>query len=477
MVVNRIKTICFFASWLFAALFQANAEIKLPALIADNMVIQQQSSVKLWGNATANKTVTIKVSWTKKVFKTTSDDNGSWLITFNSPKAGGPYNIAFSDGKVMEIKNVMFGEVWLCSGQSNMEMPMKGYFGGQLVSDTQNDIAKADPELPIRIFKVEKKNSLTPLNDINASWQVNNPLNVKEVSAAAYYYALYLQSVLKVPVGIITSSWGGSSIEAWMDSTSLAQTRKVVLNNDNPKINPNHRHCQLYNGMIYPLKNYAIKGVLWYQGEANSAEWNLYKKEFPAMVAHWRKLWGLGEFPFYYAQIAPWKYDGVNRTQSARFREMQQSLKTIVPNSDMVATVDTGDSLIIHPIQKRLIGERFAYTALNKTYKREGTEYRAPQYKSMTITNDTVIVSFDFVPDGFYSKTKPIPGFEIAGSDKAFKPANVILTNKSTIIKLTEPSISQPVAVRYAFKNYTPVSLFNNLGFPLMPFRSDDWSD
>lgn len=471
----KIKLIVF--SLFLLGFFTIHAEIHLPALLANNMVLQQQTKVKLWGKATINKEIRIKTSWNNQVIKTKSDESGNWMANANTPKAGGPFTISFSDGSPKEIKNVMIGEVWLCSGQSNMEMPLKGYNAGQLVANAQNTIAQADPDIPIRFITVEKKNSLKPLDDINSVWCENSPTYVKNLSATAYYYALFLHSVLKVPIGIISSSWGGSSIQAWMDSASLSNTRKVVLNNNDAKIVASHRHCQLYNGMIYPLHNFVIKGVLWYQGEANVPEVEMYKKEFPAMVFQWRKSWGLGDFPFYFAQIAPWKYEGVSRTESARFREMQQTLKSIVPNSDMVVTVDTGDSLNIHPTMKKLIGERFAYMSLNKTYGRDGIEYRAPEYKSMTIKNDTIVLSFDFVPDGFYSTTKPIPAFEIAGRDKVFKTAKVMFAKKATVIMLTEPTIQNPVAVRYAFRNYMPVSLFNNLGFPLTPFRTDDWSE
>jgi len=454
---------------------QLFAEITLPAIIANNMVLQQKAEVKLWGTAKANKTITVQVSWNNKTYKTISDTNGNWLLNVQTPSAGGPYTISFSDGQKKTISNVMLGEVWLCAGQSNMEMPVKGY-QGQPVSESQNTINKADASIPIRLFKVERNKSIHPTNEIKAVWHENNPESVKEFSAIAYYYASYIQSVLKVPIGIITSAWGGASIEAFMDSVTLSQFQKVNTQSKNTDILSYPKHCELYNGMIFPLRNITIKGVLWYQGETNAAQYNLYREQFPAMVSQWRKLWNVGDFPFYFAQIAPWKYKGVQATESARFREVQQLLSHEVPNSGMAPTVDTGDSLIIHPAAKKLIAERFACLALAKSYERKGLDFQAPTYKSMEIIKDTIQLNFNFAEDGIYSITKQIPGFEIAGSDKVFKPAKVELV-KSRRIRLSESTISNPVAARYAFKNYSPVSLFSNLGLPLMPFRTDNWEE
>ncbi|MEI8086739.1 MAG: sialate O-acetylesterase [Paludibacter sp.] len=459
---------------LLSTVCQIDAEISLPVIIADNMVLQQQTGVKLWGNACADKKVSVRTLWNGKLYSVISNSVGNWILTVKTPTVGGPYSITFSDGKEKTISNVMIGEVWFCSGQSNMEMPMKGY-AGQPVTAAQNAIAKADPSAPIRLFKVEKNKSITPLQDVTGTWNENTPQAVKEFSATAYFYALYLQSVLKVPVGIITAAWGGAGIESFMDSVTLSEFQKVNTPAKNTDKLTSPKHCELYNGMIYPLQNFAIKGVLWYQGEANAASYKLYKKQFPAMVAQWRKCWGQGNFPFYFAQIAPWKYSGVQRTEAARQREVQQNCMDIIPNSGMVVTVDTGDSIVIHPPMKQMIAERFAYWALNKTYGRERIECRAPEYNSMTISNDTIVLDFKFAEDGLHSITKQIQGFEIAGRDSIFKPAQVMLTNKSKKIKLTEATISNPVAARYAFKNYSSVSLFSNLGFPLTPFRTDDW--
>ncbi|MDD5053164.1 MAG: sialate O-acetylesterase [Sulfuricurvum sp.] len=461
---------------LFVSVMLLHAEITLPALIANNMVLQQKSEVKLWGTANANKTVTVKMSWSNKSYKTLSDSNGSWLLKVQTPSAGGPFTITFSDGQKKTISNVMLGEVWLCSGQSNMEMPVKGY-NAQPVDYSLETINQSENSTPIRLFKIDKIKSITPLNNLPGDWQLNNPSSVKDFSAIAYFYALYLQSVLKVPVGIITAAWGGVGIESFMDSISLSQFQKVNTPKQNTSKFTYPMNCELYNAMIFPLRNVTIKGVIWYQGETNAEQSALYRKKFPAMVAKWRNIWKLGDFPFYFAQIAPWKYKAVNGTAAARMREVQQYLAEDVPNAGIVPTIDTGDSLIIHPAAKKLIAERFAHLSLARTYNIKGIEYQAPLFKSMTVNNDTVVLDFKNAELGFHTNSKKIQSFEIAGSDSIFKPARAMITDKATKIRLTEPSIKTPIAVRYAFKNFAPASLFNNLGYPLMPFRTDDWKE
>jgi len=456
---------------------QLFAEITLPAIIANNMVLQQKAEVKLWGSANENKTVTVKVSWSNKIFKTISDDKGKWMLKIQTTNAGGPYSISFSDGQKKTISNVMLGEVWLCAGQSNMEMPVKGY-NAQPVDFSLDAINKGDSTIPIRIFKIEKIKSITPLNSLAGEWQLNNPSAIKDFSATAYFYALYLQSVLKVPVGIISAAWGGVNIESFMDSLSLSQFQKV----NTPKVNTvklvSPMNCELYNAMIFPLQNVKIKGVIWYQGESNVWQWALYKKQFRAMVANWRNTFDSGEFPFYFAQIAPWKYNAVNGTAAApRLREVQHYLSQTVPNAGMVPTIDTGDSLIIHPAAKKLIAERFAQLALSKTYHVKGVEYQAPEFKAMRIINDTVVLDFKNADLGLHTNTKIIQSFEIAGRDSVFKPARAVIIDKSTKIRLTEATIRNPIAVRYAFKNYAPASVFDNYGYPLLPFRTDDWKE
>lgn len=451
-------------------------KIKLPAIISSNMVLQQSTTVKLWGQANLNSVVSIKPSWLSKTLNVKSDNDGNWIVNLQTPKAGGPYEITFSDNEVVTIDNVLIGEVWLCSGQSNMQMPMKG-FNGQPVEDAQTTIAQSKPEIPIRFYKVEKANSLVKNADTKGSWKANEPQNVQMFSAVAYYFAQSLQSALNVPIGIISTSWGGSNIEAWMDSITLSKSLNVKLTDENNPAPVFQRHCQLFNAMIYPLKNYKINGVVWYQGEANVYGYKLYENLMPDMVNQWRKLWNIGDFPFYYAQIAPWKYNGVNEITSVLMCETQQKLTEKIPNSGMVLTIDTGDSIIIHPARKKVIGERFAYLALAKTYNKKGIEYKFPEYKSMKIVQDTVFVEFNYAELGLHSYNKNIGGFEISGSDKKFQTATAVLTQEATVLKVYSPNVTNPIALRYAFRNVPKISLFNNFDQPLAPFRTDNWEE
>lgn len=455
-------------------LMQLFAVINLPNIIGNNMVLQQNSEVKLWGIANEKSIVTVKVSWSNKTYKTLSDSDGNWMLKVQTSIAGGPYEISFSDGQKKTISNVMLGEVWLCAGQSNMEMPVKGY-NAQPVDFSLDAINKADSTLPIRLFKIEKTKSVKPTTGLADNWQLNNPISVKEFSATGYFYAFYLQSVLKLPVGIISAAWGGVNIETFMDSLSLSKFQKVNTPKQNTVKLTKPLHCELYNAMIFPLKNVIIKGVIWYQGESNVWQWDLYKKQFPAMVANWRNTFDAGEFPFYFAQIAPWKYNALNGQTAALLREVQHFLAESVPNAGMVPTIDTGDSLIIHPAAKKLIAERFAHLALAKTYHVKGIEYQAPTFKTMTIAKDTVVLDFNNAELGLHANSNLIESFEIAGSDSIFKLAKAVIVDKSTNIKLTETTIKNPIAARYAFRNYTPASIFNNFGYPLLPFRSDNW--
>lgn len=454
----------------------SNAMIKLPSVIATNMVLQQKATNRFWGEATANATVKVSPSWTKISYSTKADATGKWLINIPTPKAGGPYSITFTDGKALRLNNILIGEVWLCVGQSNMEMPVGGW-AGQPVTGAMETIVRADSLTPIRMLMVEKNHSTKPLNDFKGVWKKNSPESVRHFSAVAYYYAQLLQSVLKVPIGVVCSSWGGSTIQAWMDSASLAPYQAVnMIDENNPKV-IFQRDCQLYNAMIHPLLDYNFRGVLWYQGESNAYRYGVdfYNNAFASLIANWRKSWSLGDIPFYYAQIAPWEYPKSDGTGVAYFRELQQRFESKIHNTFMVTAVDLGNFNRIHPPQKKQLGERFAMRALANTYQIKGVDFIAPKYVSMKINNDTIEVKTDSGLSGLYCNQSPIEGFEIAGADRQFKPATISFIGDGSAIKLFHPQIKNPVAVRYGFKNYAEFGVFNGLDAPLLPFRTDNW--
>ena len=464
--------------------FGLRAKVKLPSVLASNMVLQQQSEVKLWGSTNANTKVKISTSWDKKLYSTVSDDKGNWLQKVKTPAAGGPYEIIFNDGEKTILSNVLIGEVWFCSGQSNMEMPMQG-FDRQPTKGGNDVIVKAKVSTPIRIFNTDvvdgkriRQVSKQPQSDCKGSWGVNNPENVAVTSAAAYYFASYIQEVLDVPVGIIVSSLGGSSVQAWISRETISSFKDVnltILDNNEEIKNPQGTPCCLYNAKVAPLLNYTIKGYLWYQGESNRTSPDLYAKLMPAFVKDMRTRWDVGEFPFYYVQIAPYKYDHPDSTSSARLREVQAQNMTDIPNSGMVSTMDIGSLNFIHPVDKETVGKRLAWWALGKTYGIKGIDYATPIYKSMERKENKIYINFLNGERGITPMWTDLKGFEVAGADKVFYPAKAEIDTKTTRLAVWCDKVPEPVAVRYAYKNYAEASIFGISGIPVPSFRTDNW--
>ncbi len=460
------------------------SSIKLPAMLGDNMVLQQQTDVKLWGEASANAKITVKTSWDKRSYSAKADQEGKWLLTVSTPAAGGPYEITLSDGEKITLKNVLIGEVWFCSGQSNMEMPMKG-FDRQPVENTNDIIAKAKASTPIRIFTTDSQNGRTvrqfhkqPQTDCKGKWLDNSSENVANASAVAYFFAQYLQEALDVPVGIIISSWGGSKVESWMSREAIEPFKEVdisILDNNKEVKNPAATPCVLFNAKIAPFTSFAIKGFLWYQGESNRGNADLYARMMPAFVQDLRSLWNLGDFPFYYVQIAPFNYDGADKLSAARLREVQLQHMEIIPRSGMVTTLDIGNPVFIHPVDKKTVASRLAYWALGETYNKKGLGYKPAVYQSTEIAGNKIYINFDYAPRGLSPMWTALKGFEIAGEDQIFYPADAEIETKSCRLVVSCEKVPQPVAVRYAYKNYAEASLFGVDGIPVSPFRTDHW--
>jgi rhamnogalacturonyl hydrolase YesR len=443
--------------------------LKLPAIIASDMVLQQQSTTPLWGGAAPNAMISVVTSWNQKKYSTKADAKGNWLVPITTPKAGGPYTITISDTKPVTLTNVMIGEVWLCSGQSNMEMPVKGFKNQPIIGAEQTILESNNPD--IRLFRVERTLAMEPVKDVDAHWEAASPKEVREFSAVGYGFAKILQQQLKVPVGIIQATWGGTPIQGWMSESNLKEFPETKWPAHRAVINRNHPFV-LYNGMIHPLSGFAIKGVLWYQGEANRSEYALYEKMMPSMVQHWRKQWGGKDWAFYYVQLAPYKYPG-NAIEVAYMREAQERAGTQIPQSGMAVCMDAGDSITIHPANKTVVSNRLAYLALGKTYGVEGISYQGPTFKSMKLAADTVKVAFDNAVNGLTTYGDELNGFEIAGDDQNFYPARAWITNDG--VYAISDKVKKPVAVRYAFKDYINTHLFNTDGLPVAPFRTDNW--
>jgi len=437
------------------------------------MVLQRNTTVTLWGWADACEKVNIKTSWLKGLVKVEADKEGNWRINVKTTDSKAPQIIKIQ-GKTSKIvlNNVLFGEVWLCSGQSNMEMPVKGYTNQPVNGSHEAILNSANNN--IRLFTVNRNASLIPVDDVSGEWLIANQKSVQDFSAVGYFFGKKLNTLLDIPIGLIHTSWGASKVEAWMDEETLAEFKKIEPVKEIPKEFPQHAPALLYNGMLHPLQNYAIKGVVWYQGESNIAKADEYLKLFPAMVEQWRNQWKQGKLPFYYVQIAPFKYWG---DDPVYLREAQLKCMSFIENSGMVVTLDIGDCEFIHPPEKCIVGDRLAYWALVKDYNFEGLACSGPLYKKFEITRDGKInLFFDDCPNGLASFGRQLTGFEIAGEDKIFHPATATINENRTVAVFSE-KVEKPVAVRYCFIHCPQGTLFNIEGLPASPFRTDDWKE
>lgn len=456
----------------------AQAEVKLPAFFSTNMVMQQQTDANLWGTAGKNKTVKIFTSWDKKTYKADADSNGAWRLQVRTPAAGGPYYITFNDGKETRLDNIMMGELWLCSGQSNMEMPMKGFKNQPVEGANDATLKSRNPNL--RLFTVKRHSTIDPQTDVTGQWFEAQPEAVREFSATAYFFGRMLQEQLNVPVGLIVTAWGGSACEAWMTAEWLKAfpAAKIPKTQDDVNASKNRTPTALYNGMLHPLIGLSMRGAIWYQGEDNYNRASTYADMFSTMVRGWRQEWGIGDFPFYYCQIAPYEYGiiteaGKDTINSAFLREQQLRAEAMIPNSGMAVLMDAGLRDGIHPMKKRVAGERLARLALVKTYGVNGVTAESPRYNHIEISNDTVTVFFERADmwvncHGRYNSEL----FEVAGEDKVFHPAKAWVYRSKILVKSDE--VSKPVAVRYAFKNYVEGDVYGE-DLPVSSFRSDNW--
>lgn len=474
--MTRIKLSTLF---FLVSLISAHAEIKLPAIFSDNMLMQRNTQVNIWGKADAGKTVTIKTSWSKKMVKTTVDADGNWKAVLETPAADDKtHSITLSDGKVLILNNIVLGELWLCSGQSNMEMPMKG-FKNQPVEGANMDILRSNNS-QIRLFTVKRNSTIEAQTDVTGTWQEATPETVREFSATGYYFGRLLFETLHVPVGLILSSWGGSSVEAWMSEDMLRAFPEVKIPATEADIKEKNRTpTTLYQAMINPIVGLTLKGVIWYQGESNYDRAESYAKMFSTMINGWRKNWNQKDtIPFYYCQIAPYDYSiitekGKDVINSAYLREAQLKAESTIPHSGMAVLLDAGSRDCIHPPKKQIAGERLALLALSKTYGIKGIEAESPVFNDIEIKNDTVIVSFDRAPMWIAARNNESRLFTVAGADKVFHPARAWIVRSKMYVK--SEAVKNPVAVRYAFENYVEGDLFSTEGLPVSGFRSDDW--
>jgi sialate O-acetylesterase len=472
------KLIILFAPILFLYA-PANAQVKLASLFTSNMVLQQQSNVPIWGWDKAGSSVTVSSSWNKKSYKTRANASGKWMVKISTPVYGGPFTVTISDGNTIKLDNVLIGEVWLCTGQSNMEIPMKGY-KSQPISGSADAILRS-PNSNIHIYTVPRS-SVTEAqeNSKPSEWHVASPEFVANFSATGYYFGRLLNDILHIPIGLISDCYGGSSAEAWMDAEGLKDFPEIKIPAKTDSIKAVSRTpTTLFNGMLNPVIGYGIKGCIWYQGESNYERPDQYEKLFPAMVKRWRELWQQGDFPFYYVQIAPYDYTQLppynsgGKYNSAYLRDAQRKSLNIIPNSGMAVLLDVGQQATIHPPRKEPAGTRLAYLALAQTYDITGFDYASPLYKTMTIEGSRTTIRFEHAENGLTSYNKPLQYFEIAGKDKRFYPAQAAISGGTIVV--SSPLVKEPVAVRYAFSDFVTGDLFGTNGLPVSSFRTDDW--
>ena len=454
------------------------AKVRLPAVIGDNMVLQQQSEVKLWGWASPWATVRVKCSWGNTAVAK-ADAGGCWLVKIKTPGASfDRRNITISDGQTLVLENILIGEVWLCSGQSNMEMMVQG--GRDCpIENSQRIIVESAQYPEIRLFSVKIDGSLHPKDDVTGTWEQAAPETVKRFSAVGYLFGRNLHKALNVPIGIINASCGGTWIEAWFP----AELQKEFEDYD-PETVPVREGQSgmntmeiLYNGMIYPLRNYAIKGFCWYQGCTNEGRSTCYARKQAALIRHWREIWGGESKPFYYVEIAPHE-NGEEHVYGALVREQQAMVMDLVENTGMVCTNDLVydyERWNVHPSRKEPVAERLSWWALSRDYGYgDAVKVIGPRFKSMELLDGGVLkVSFTgseygFIVDG------PIEGFEVAGADGVFKKAHAERRRPDpTVLYVSAYDVGKPLYLRYNFKNCSPGHLWDAFGQPVVPFRTD----
>ena len=448
---------------LFSFLQLNTANIFLPEIFSDNMVFQQNSFVTIWGWAKTGETIVLKADWMDKDMSTLTDTEGNWKMTIKTPSAGGPYNIHIKGYNEVILKNVLIGEVWLCSGQSNMEMSAQSG-----INDADEEIKNANwPE--IRFFTVGTATSRYPQDHLAGKWTICTPDEMRTFSAIGYFFARKLNKELGVPIGVINSSWGGTPAESWMPEDVIQ--KDSFLHEAAAKQKPVPwgpvAPAMIYNAMISPLTPFHIAGVLWYQGEANTINAYAYKELLSALIKSWRNKWGY-EFPFYFAQIAPYKYG--NQFEGVEVRDAQRRALD-VPNTGMAVLSDLCDTLNIHPKNKQDAALRLANIALNRYYKKTIQEDSGPLFKDMTIEKNKAIISFDH-SEGLHvvGAGARLTYFEIAGEDKIFYPADSKIKDQKVVVQSKKVKI--PVAVRFAWTNTAVPNLFNGANLPASCFTT-----
>ncbi|HEY8956299.1 sialate O-acetylesterase [Chitinophaga sp.] len=449
-----------------------HAAIRLPALVGSNMVLQQNDSVTIWGWANPSEKIMVFTGWDNKTATVTTSGDAKWTLKVQTPAAGGPYEIKLKGSNEIVLKNILIGEVWLCSGQSNMEY---SYYNG---------VRQIAAELPvcsnnnIRFFNIPKTTAIYPQEDCPGTWEVCDSNSLKPFSAVGYFFGLKLQQSLGVPVGLINASWGGTPAEVWAPEHVV--TGEPPLSAAAARLAPAawwpHKPGYAYNAMIAPLTHFNIKGVIWYQGEANVKTAATYAPLFTGMIQAWRAAWHK-QLPFYYVQIAPFVYDQEHEAalqyEAAVLRE-EQARSSALPGTGMVVVSDATENVKdIHPQDKRTVGNRLAAWALGENYGKTGFTWKSPVFKEMSISKNKAVLRFSNVPTSLRINGKAPVALYIAGADHVFYEASAKVEKDALIV--WSKKVEKPESVRYSFSNAAIGNIFSSEGLPVGAFRTDNW--
>ena len=479
MLRSHVRLACWFPVmiWLLGCL-PAQADITLAKIFSDHMVLQQKSKVKVWGTAEPGDELVL--SFKQQTVEFTAAQDGSWSAFIDTPAAGGPYEITVTlkkGGPKVLVSDVMIGEVWICSGQSNMEWKVSQALNPQ----TEKEQAKAYTD--IRFFSMSHSASPKPVQEFMQvkPWDCCSTETVSDFSAVAYFFGRELYKKLNVPIGLIDCSWGGTRAEAWISEAGFKDIKELDplleywRENDNPT--SQHRPSNLFNGMVHPLKGYQFKGVIWYQGESNVGRGQQYATLFPALIKDWRsQLAGGSEFPFYFVQLAPYRYDAAPEALPEVWDSQLKTFKN-VSQVGMVVTTDVGDPKDIHPKNKQAVGERLAFWAIGNTYRdlieSEPVVPSGPIYESMGINNGEIRLSFRYNNKLRSRDGKPLSDFTVCGEDGKFFPAEARIEKNVVVLKCEQ--VPDPKHVRFAWYDTANPNLVNKDGLPASPFRTDDF--
>ena len=451
---------------------RAEAEVSLASVFTDGMVLQRDRPVPVWGQAEPGSKITVSIQ--DRTAEAVADATGAFRAVLPPLEAGGPFTLKVEGDGALERTDVLVGEVWICSGQSNMQWSFK------MLRDAETPAQSSNPR--IRLLTVARKGAATPQTAFEGRWVACGPETLGDFSAVAYYFGRLLERELEVPVGLISTNYGGTPAEAWTRRDTLASYPELAYYTQNlderlAKLEADGKGLKnepsvLYNGMIAPLVPYAIRGAIWYQGESNAGRAYEYRTLFPAMIHDWRAAWGQGDFPFLFVQLAPFKkiVESPQESDWAELREAQALTAKIVPQTAMAVITDVGDPNDIHPRKKQPVGERLAKAALGMTYGLD-VAYTGPMYDALTIKGNEAIITFVGFAGGLVARDGPLTGFAVAGPDGVFVNAQARIEGNSVVV--SAPEVAHPVAVRYGWADCPVLNLFDEAGLPASPFRTD----